>query len=170
MAMASRIVVMRAHSVLPPITVDDDLVDFPDADFTSIQAAIDVAEDGSVIRVYPGTYTSSHPGRDVVDTQGKLHHDRAPTGSSNTDRRRQMGLLPPSLMEKEFVEGWRVRVGSHQKPQSQGSRLSTAVIPLLTLITTGMARVIIGRLTEVDFFVPIQVPNYSTVRLLATPH
>jgi hypothetical protein len=52
------------------ITVDDDLMDFPDADFTSIQAAIDVAVDGYVIRVYPGTYTST--AGEVAHLNGKM--------------------------------------------------------------------------------------------------
>ena len=39
------------------ITVDDDLLDAPDADFTSIQQAVDAAFD-DVIMVYPGTYTN----------------------------------------------------------------------------------------------------------------
>jgi hypothetical protein len=42
-----------------PITVDDDLADFPQADFTSIQDAIDSASDGDEILVYPGIYFGS---------------------------------------------------------------------------------------------------------------
>jgi hypothetical protein len=38
------------------LTVDDDLLDYPDADFTSIQAAVDAAMDGDTVLVYPGTY------------------------------------------------------------------------------------------------------------------
>ncbi|MBN1367673.1 MAG: right-handed parallel beta-helix repeat-containing protein [Dehalococcoidales bacterium] len=37
-------------------TVDDDLVEYPDADFTTIQAAITAAADGDTIEVYDGTY------------------------------------------------------------------------------------------------------------------
>jgi parallel beta-helix repeat protein len=37
-------------------TVDDDLIDFPDADFIRIQDAVDAAGTGDVINVYPGTY------------------------------------------------------------------------------------------------------------------
>ena len=41
------------------VTVDDDGLDFPGADFSTIQEAIDVALDGWEIVVYPGTYTST---------------------------------------------------------------------------------------------------------------
>ncbi|MCH2152863.1 MAG: hypothetical protein MK089_05935 [Phycisphaerales bacterium] len=41
------------------LTVDNDLMECPDADFTAIQDAINHAADGDVIQVYPGTYTSS---------------------------------------------------------------------------------------------------------------
>jgi hypothetical protein len=37
-------------------TVDDDLIDFPSADFTSIQDAIDATSDGDEVLVYPGAY------------------------------------------------------------------------------------------------------------------
>ena len=40
-------------------TVDDDLNDLPDADFSVIQDAISASEDGDEIVVYPGTYAES---------------------------------------------------------------------------------------------------------------
>ena len=40
----------------PDLLVDDDKVQCPTATFTSIQDAINVADEGSVIRVCPGTY------------------------------------------------------------------------------------------------------------------
>ena len=39
--------------------VDDDLVDYPDADFTKIQDAVNAASPGDAIIVYPGTYTEN---------------------------------------------------------------------------------------------------------------
>jgi parallel beta-helix repeat protein len=39
--------------------VDDDLQDYPDADFTRIQDAVNAASSGDMIIVYPGTYTEN---------------------------------------------------------------------------------------------------------------
>lgn len=39
--------------------VDDDLADYPDADFTRIQDAVNAASSGDTIIVYPGTYTEN---------------------------------------------------------------------------------------------------------------
>lgn len=51
------------------LTVDDDLVQFPTADYTNIQAAIDAASNGDEVLVYPGTYTGA--GTFVVSPLGK---------------------------------------------------------------------------------------------------
>ena len=40
-------------------TVDDDLLDFPYADFTVIEDAINIANDGDTILVYPGVYSEN---------------------------------------------------------------------------------------------------------------
>ena len=48
--------VARSQDRKPDLLVDDDKVQCPTATFTSIQNAINAANDGSVIRVCPGTY------------------------------------------------------------------------------------------------------------------
>lgn len=40
-------------------TVDDDLQDLPNADFTAIQDAINAADNGDIILVYPGVYSEN---------------------------------------------------------------------------------------------------------------
>ena len=45
--------------ICEPITVDDDGLDDPDADFDNIQDAINASSDGDAILVMPGTYTSN---------------------------------------------------------------------------------------------------------------
>ena len=62
--------------------VDDDLLDNPFADLTSIQAAIEAIVDGGEIIVSPGTYTSST--NPVVDTLGKAITLRSSDGASVT--------------------------------------------------------------------------------------
>ncbi|MGA8848311.1 MAG: NosD domain-containing protein [Dehalococcoidia bacterium] len=52
--------------------VDDDLVDYPDADFTEIQDAVDAASPGDIIIVYPGTYTENvNVNKDHLTIQSK---------------------------------------------------------------------------------------------------
>jgi len=51
------------------LTVDDDGADFPAADFSDIQSAVDAAIPGDEVIVYPGTYTGT--GDQVVDMLGK---------------------------------------------------------------------------------------------------
>lgn len=57
--------VAMAGSVGTQWTVDDDLLDLPDADFTTIQEAIDAAVDDDFVFVYPGHYP------ELIDFQGK---------------------------------------------------------------------------------------------------
>src|SRR5688572_8378344 len=51
-----RIEGLEQRNLLAVHFVDDDLAQRPDAGFQSIQAAVDAAEPGDKIRVYPGTY------------------------------------------------------------------------------------------------------------------
>jgi hypothetical protein len=65
-----------------PITVDDDLADYPNADYTSIQEAVDAASNGDTVLVYPGTYTGS--GQYVVEFGDKDLHLLAASGPDVT--------------------------------------------------------------------------------------
>ena len=63
-------------------TVDDDGLDYPGADFSSIQDAVNAASNGDEILVYPGTYTDS--GDQVVDMLGKAVWLHSYSGSAVT--------------------------------------------------------------------------------------
>lgn len=51
--------ILRYTGVAGVITVDDDLQDFPNADFTKIQDAVNAANPEDTIAVYPGSYTEN---------------------------------------------------------------------------------------------------------------
>jgi nitrous oxidase accessory protein NosD len=61
----------QARAGLPPdIFVDDDGVECPDADYTTIQAAVDAADPGNTIRVCAGTYAESVNVNKDLDIRG----------------------------------------------------------------------------------------------------
>ena len=61
---------------------DDGILNVP-SEYASIGLAIDVAQNGDLVLVGPGTYTSSHPAH-VIDTQGKLLTIESTDGPSAT--------------------------------------------------------------------------------------
>jgi len=65
------VVLLSTSAVADVWHVDDDDADFPGADFNTIQDAVDAADDGDTILVYPGTYTAQSFAQDVVDLLGK---------------------------------------------------------------------------------------------------
>ncbi len=79
---------LLAATVMPGVTsaavrtVDDDLLDLPFAQFTAIQDAIDAADDGDIILVYPGDYTGI--GDEVVNLLGKAITLRSVHGADVT--------------------------------------------------------------------------------------
>ncbi len=64
------------------LTVDDDLVDLPTADFMDIQSAVNAAGSGDEVHVYPGLYTAV--GDQVVDVLGKSIVLRGVMGAEQT--------------------------------------------------------------------------------------
>jgi hypothetical protein len=65
-------------------TVDDDLSDFPNADFTDIQSAIEASKNGNRILVYPGTYTKAGTATNVITYQNKNISIQSTGGSAVT--------------------------------------------------------------------------------------
>lgn len=64
--------------------VDDDLADYPDADFTKIQDAVDAASAGHTIIVYPGTYTENiGVNKDNLTIQSKNRADSSIVQAAN---------------------------------------------------------------------------------------
>ncbi len=64
------------------VSVDDDRVEDPDAEFTSIQTAILAVDDGGTIRVHPGVYTGA--GTYVVEILNKSVTVESVAGPSTT--------------------------------------------------------------------------------------
>ena len=65
------VVAMTSLASATTWTVDDDGIDFPTADFSAVQDAIDAADDGDEILVYPGTYQGTQFDSAVLDPLGK---------------------------------------------------------------------------------------------------
>jgi parallel beta-helix repeat protein len=78
-----RIDVLEERRVLATIWVDDDLMQRPSADFTSIQAAVAAADPGDTIRVAAGTYEESVTVDKSLDI--RAHHDASPR-ANRSDR------------------------------------------------------------------------------------
>jgi parallel beta-helix repeat protein len=66
--------------------VDDDLADYPDADFTKIQDAVDAASPGDTIIVYPGTYTENiNVNKDCLTIQSESGAEVTTVQAANPD-------------------------------------------------------------------------------------
>jgi nitrous oxidase accessory protein NosD len=59
-----------AHAASPTYTVDDDHAQCPQAQYTTITAAVTAAPAGATVKVCPGTYTESVPVAKPVDLEG----------------------------------------------------------------------------------------------------
>jgi parallel beta-helix repeat protein/predicted outer membrane repeat protein len=80
--------------------------------YSTIQAAVDVASDGDEILVAPGIYTSSHPGH-VVDTRSKAIAIRSTGGAAVTtingeDVRRGLACFSGEV-DSTIVEGFTIK-------------------------------------------------------------
>lgn len=62
---------LSAHASAGDLYVDDDLMEYPNAGYTSIQDAVDNASSGDNIYVYPGTYTGT--GAEVVKVDKEIN-------------------------------------------------------------------------------------------------
>lgn len=76
------VMAVAAPATATVITVDDDRVQFPKADFTTIQDAITAATAGDEVVVYPGTYTNT--GEWVINPLGKSITIRAAGSAAET--------------------------------------------------------------------------------------
>ena len=61
---------LSAHASAGDLYVDDDLMEYPNAGYTSIQDAVDSSSSGDNIYVYPGTYTGT--GAEVVKVDKEI--------------------------------------------------------------------------------------------------
>jgi hypothetical protein len=77
LALAGSTLVVTSSLDAPHLVVDDDLAQCPQADFTSINAAIQFAEPGAIIRVCPGDYNENVLVDRTVRLQGQRHHGQA---------------------------------------------------------------------------------------------
>ncbi|MBG84254.1 MAG: hypothetical protein CMJ40_06890 [Phycisphaerae bacterium] len=105
--------------------MDDDGADHDGADFVSIQAAIDAADDGDVIVVHPGLYVADPGASEVVDTLGKKVNIQSSGGHENTiidGQGSARGLVCTSGETSEtIIGGFTVRNGRSQTLDFNGN-------------------------------------------------
>jgi parallel beta-helix repeat protein len=94
----------------PPLVVDDDMLDCPNADFTTIQAAVDAAVPGATIHVCAGEY---HERVTIMKNNLRLRAKGAP-GGAVVDADLMPGSLAAFLVQDASgvrIEGFTVRGG-----------------------------------------------------------